>query len=436
VTRRAVFLDRDGVINRAFVRDGKPYPPSGPEELEILPGVPEALSRLSAAGFRLVVVTNQPDVARGKQSRETVEAIHTALRNQLPIDEFRVCYHDDADRCSCRKPEPGMLLDAAADLGLDLPSCFLVGDRWRDVEVGKNAGCATVFIDYGYSERRPEKSDKIARSLSEAADWILDRARYGHYFRGGDMKPLSVDRLKVKIFADGADKAGMLEMAAKPYIQGLTTNPTLMRKAGVSDYRSFAKEIIAAIPDKPISFEVFSDEFHEMESQAHEIAGWGKNVYVKIPVTNTRREPSYDLVRCLSRAGVKVNVTAMTTLSQVGDVAASVAGGAPCYVSVFAGRVADTGVDPVPLMSAAVESLRPCSNAELIWASPRELLNIFQADAVGCHIITVTNDILKKLSLVGKDLSEFSLETVKMFHEDAGKAGYELRGGCKKTVDI
>jgi len=178
VTHRAVFLDRDGVINRASVRDGKPYPPSGPEELEILPGVPEALSRLSAAGFRLVVVTNQPDVARGRQSREMVEAIHKALRNELPIDEFRVCYHDDADRCSCRKPVPGMLLQAAVDLDLDLTASFLVGDRWRDVEVGKNAGCATVFIDYGYSERRPENPDKIVQSLLEAADWILDRVRW------------------------------------------------------------------------------------------------------------------------------------------------------------------------------------------------------------------------------------------------------------------
>jgi len=242
----------------------------------------------------------------------------------------------------------------------------------------------------------------------------------------------SIEQLNVKIFADGADKAGMLEMAAKPYIKGLTTNPTLMRKAGITDYRSFAREIIAAIPDKPISFEVFSDEFHEMESQAREIAGWGKNVYVKIPVTNTRREPSYDLVRRLSRAGVKVNVTAMTTLSQVRDVAANVAGGAPCYVSVFAGRVADTGVDPVPLMAEAVEVLRPCSSAELIWASPRELLNIFQADATGCHIITVTNDILKKLSLVGKDLGDYSLETVKMFYNDARQAGYRFLEAVKE----
>ena len=235
-----------------------------------------------------------------------------------------------------------------------------------------------------------------------------------------------VEGLKVKIFADGADRAGMLEMYAKPWIKGFTTNPTLMRKAGLSDYRAFAREILAAIPDRPISFEVFSDEFSEMERQAKEIAAWGHNVYVKIPVTNTRREPANALIRRLSHAGVKVNVTAIMTLGQVRDVAAAVDGGAPSCVSVFAGRVADTGVDPVPLMAAAVELLRPVPTAELIWASPRELLNVFQAESVGCHIITVTNDVLKKLSLVGKDLADYSLDTVKMFFNDAKAAGFTL----------
>ena len=238
------------------------------------------------------------------------------------------------------------------------------------------------------------------------------------------MKP--VDELQIKIFADGADIAGILEMYRRSYIKGFTTNPTLMRKAGIADYRAFAREVLNVVPDRPVSFEVFSDEFPEMERQAREIAGWGENVYVKIPVTNTRREPSDDLIRRLTQAGVKVNVTAMMTLDQVRDVAACFAGGAPGYVSVFAGRIADTGVDPVPLMTAAVEMLRPYGNVELIWASPRELLNIFQADAIGCHIITVTNDILNKLKQVGKDLDEFSLDTVKMFRNDALKAGYRL----------
>jgi transaldolase len=238
------------------------------------------------------------------------------------------------------------------------------------------------------------------------------------------MKP--VDRLSVKIFADGADLAGMLEMYRQPFIKGFTTNPTLMRKAGVTDYRAFAREVLRAIPDRPISFEVFSDEFGEMERQALEIATWGQHVYVKIPVTNTRREPAYDLVRRLSRSGVRVNVTALMSLHQVERTAEAVAGGAPACVSVFAGRVADTGRDPVPLMTEAVRILRAAPNAELIWASPRELLNVYHADAVGCHIITVTNDILRKLSFVGRDLEDFSLDTVKMFYDDAARAGFTL----------
>ena len=236
----------------------------------------------------------------------------------------------------------------------------------------------------------------------------------------------TIDDLKIKIFADGADKTDMLEMYAKPYIKGFTTNPTLMRKAGIADYRAFAKTILQAIPDRPISFEVFSDEFVEMERQALEIAGWGKNVYVKIPVTNTRREPSNDLVRRLARAGVKLNVTALMTLEQVRVIGACLAGGPSSYISVFAGRVADTGRDPVPHMAAAVKLLHPYPNIELIWASPRELLNIFQADSIGCHIITVTNDVLKKFNLIGKDLDEFSLDTVNMFRNDAIGAEYYL----------
>jgi transaldolase len=236
----------------------------------------------------------------------------------------------------------------------------------------------------------------------------------------------NINELRVKIFADGADRAGMLEMYRKPYIKGFTTNPTLMRKAGIADYRAFAKDILKAIPDRPISFEVFSDDFNEMERQAREIAGWADNVYVKIPVTNTHREPSYALANRLSHSGVKINITALLTLAQVKDVVLNVAGGAPCCISVFAGRVADTGVDPVPLMAAAVELLKIAPNAELIWASPRELLNIYQADAIGCHIITVTNDILKKLSLIGKDLDEYSLETVRMFYKDAQGIGFKL----------
>ena len=239
--------------------------------------------------------------------------------------------------------------------------------------------------------------------------------------------------LRTKIFADGADVDGMLALYSLPYIKGFTTNPTLMRRAGIKDYRAFARKVLAAIPDRPISFEVFSDEFAEMERQALEISGWGEHVYVKIPVTNTRRERAVDLIHKLSHAGVKVNVTAILTLEQVRAVVEAVTGGAPSNVSVFGGRIADTGRDPLPVMSEALEILRAEPKAELIWASPRELLNIFQADAIGCHIITVTNEILKKLPLVGKSLDEYSLETVKMFHDDARAAGFSL--GVSSTLN-
>jgi len=235
-----------------------------------------------------------------------------------------------------------------------------------------------------------------------------------------------LDLLKVKIFADGADKAGMLEMYEKPYIKGLTTNPTLMKKAGIKDYRAFCKEILISIKDKPLSFEVFSDDFSEMERQAMEIASWGENVYVKIPITNTKKEPCYGLVKKLAANKVKVNVTALMSLDQVKNVVASIDPDVPSYISVFAGRIADTGFDPVPMMAKAVNLLKAAPASELIWASPRELLNIFQANEIGCHVITVTNDILKKLSLVGYDLDEYSLDTVKMFYKDAVEADFRL----------
>jgi len=236
----------------------------------------------------------------------------------------------------------------------------------------------------------------------------------------------AVSELKVKIFGDGADLAGILELKRLPYIKGFTTNPTLMRKAGVTDYEEFAAEVLKHVKDLPISFEVFADDEETMEAQARHIAGWAKNVYVKIPVTNTKREPMYRLIRRLSHEGIHVNVTAMMTLEQVREVGKALRGGAVSNASLFAGRVADTGRDPVPMMKEALEILGDTPEAELIWASPRELLNIFQADEIGCHIITVTNDILAKLKLVGKDLSDFSLDTVQMFHNDAAKAVYSL----------
>ena len=235
-----------------------------------------------------------------------------------------------------------------------------------------------------------------------------------------------LEDLRVKIFADGADLAQMEVLSKHPLIKGFTTNPTLMRKANVRDYWSFAHDVLTMIPDRHVSFEVFSDEFPEMERQALEIASWGDNVYVKIPVTNTRGDSSGPLIQRLSASGVKVNVTAVMTPAQVEAVAGCLAEETPACVSVFAGRIADTGLDPVPLMAQAVQILRARPRAELIWASPRELLNVIQADAMGCHIITVASDVLAKLPLIGKDLDTFSLETVQMFRQDALKAGFQI----------
>jgi transaldolase len=240
--------------------------------------------------------------------------------------------------------------------------------------------------------------------------------------------------LRVKLFADGAEVGVIARLAANPLIKGFTTNPTLMRKAGVSDYRAFAREVLPIVGDRPISFEVFSDEFSEMADQAMEIASWGSNVFVKIPVTNTRHESAEPLIAQLTRAGVQVNVTALLTVDQVRRVAACLSPDVPSFVSVFAGRIADTGRDPVPIMSEAVTVLRAVPAAELIWASPRELLNVMQADAVGCHVITATNDVLAKLPLIGKDLDEFSLDTVKMFRQDAVTAGYTIPRSTVTTV--
>jgi transaldolase len=237
---------------------------------------------------------------------------------------------------------------------------------------------------------------------------------------------LTTLNLNTKIFADGADKQSIFKLYENPIISGFTTNPTLMRKAGVSDYKRFAHEVLEVVVDKPISFEVFSDEFNEMEAQALEIASWGQNVYVKIPITNTRAESSVALIERISKAGVKVNVTAMMTLEQVHSVVPVLTNGPAGCVSLFAGRIADAGIDPLPMMRAALDAIRDYPTLELIWASPRELYNIVQAHDIGCHIITVTDDILKKLGTIGKDLTEFSLETVKMFYNDARAAGYSI----------
>lgn len=235
-----------------------------------------------------------------------------------------------------------------------------------------------------------------------------------------------MQNLQIKIFADGADITGILQMNQYPWIQGFTTNPTLMRKAGVTDYQAFAKDILQHIPDKPISFEVFSDDFDEMYDQALLINSWGNNVYVKLPISNTKAEPAYSLIKALANKNVKMNITAILTLDQVYDVTEALIQAPSAFISVFAGRIADTGRDPLPIMQKALELIKPHSHLELLWASTRETLNIFQANDIGCHIITVPNDILKKLDQVGKDLTQFSLETVQIFRDDALKAGFVL----------
>ena len=235
-----------------------------------------------------------------------------------------------------------------------------------------------------------------------------------------------IEDLNVKIFSDGADKKDMLDMNSKTFIKGLTTNPTLMKKAGIEDYEAFAKDILSTIKKKPISFEVFSDDFDDMEKQAMEIASWADNVYVKIPITNTKKESSKELIKRLAEKKVKLNITAIMTLDQVKTVLSVLENKVPSIISVFAGRIADTGRDPIPLMNDCLKEMKINSNSELLWASPRELLNIIQADQIGCHIITVTKDIIKKLQFTNYNLEDYSLDTVKMFYKDAVDAGFKI----------
>jgi transaldolase len=236
----------------------------------------------------------------------------------------------------------------------------------------------------------------------------------------------SMNDLRIKIFADGADEKGIADLAANPMIKGYTTNPTLMRAAGVSDYEAFAQRVLQVVPEAPISFEVFADDWDDIERQARKITTWGKNVFVKIPITNTHGDSSAAVMHRLASDGIRLNITGMLTVDQVRTSSENLAGGPQCIISVFAGRIADTGVDPIPLMCEALDVMQPHANLELLWASPRELLNIVQADAIGCHIITVTHDLLKKLPILGRDLAEYSLDTVRMFHRDAAAAGFEL----------
>ncbi len=420
--RRAVFLDRDGVLVVPELRDGRSFAPRRLEDFRLYPEAKAALNRLKEAGYLLVVVTNQPDVGKGLISRATIEKMHDRILQELPVDQIEVCTHTQTEECTCRKPRPGMLLNAARECHIDLASSFMVGDRASDIAAGVAAGCETVFVDLDYiSELKPASPQHTVRSVAEAADIIL-----GMNPRHRRSSMPRVQDLKIKIFADGADLKGMLEMHKNPLIKGFTTNPTLMRKAGVSDYEAFARKLLESIGDRPISFEVFADDFPTMISQGRAIASWGKNVNVKVPVTNTKGEFTGPVLSALASDGVELNVTAIMTTSQVRAVTELLDPAVPAIVSVFAGRIADTGIDPVPHMRDCREIVSSKPRAELLWASPREVLNIFQADEIGCHIITCTNDMIAKLNLVGKDLVEYSRETVQMFYRDATASAFSI----------
>jgi transaldolase len=422
----AVFLDRDGVLVEATEVDGVPTPMPHGGTLRLRPGVEKACRQLRAAGLPLVCVTNQPDIARGTVTTESVRAVNAELQARLSLDAILVCPHDDTDDCNCRKPRPGLLLSAANTLGIDPKLSVMVGDRWRDVEAGRRAGCATIFIDNGYHERRPDRPDVTARGLDEVVPEILRMTMRSATRDRSAAHAVNAADLTVEIFADGADLASIVGLAANPLIKGFTTNPTLMRAAGVTEYDRFAREVVAAVPTMPVSFEVFADDFDGMERQARRIAEWGDNVYAKIPVTDTKGAPTRGVISALSETGVRLNVTALMTVDQVRWVTEALAGGPPSFISVFAGRVADTGRDPLPIMVDSLAVMAPHSNLKLIWASPREILNVVQADQIGCHVITVTHDLLRKLSILGTDLDEYSLDTVRMFHRDAASAGLAL----------
>ena len=433
--KRAIFLDRDGVLN-ALVRysDAPPESPRVAADLHLLPGVALACRQLRQAGWLLVLVSNQPNAAKGKSTLAELGEVHTALVAQLGaqgawLDGAFYCHHHPdgvvaawTGPCPCRKPQPGLLLRAAAQHDLDLGQCWLVGDQDTDTQAGRAAGCLTASV------QQPDSAHKRGHLPADVA--CADLAGFARGLLSGTLQaaeePSRMPPLRIQIYSDGADIAEMLAARASGQVQGFTTNPTLMRKAGLTDYLAFARAALAAIPDLPISLEVFADDFDEMERQARLLAALGANVFVKIPITNTLGDSAVPLVRRLSADGIQLNVTAILTLVQVEAVAAALNPQVPAIVSVFAGRIADTGVDPVPIMTQSLGLLSGLPRAQLLWASPREVLNVVQADQCGCHIITITPDLQKKLVLVGKSLEAMSLDTVQMFRRDALAAGYRL----------
>jgi transaldolase len=451
----AIFLDRDGVMNHCVHRGGVPASPRTTTDFHLIDSAVMAVRSLSEAGFLCIVITNQPDLGSGRISERDLHWMHAKLKEAAPVDAIYVCGHRSIDMCECRKPKPGMIVEAQRHHGVDLSRSWLVGDRWVDIAAGNAAGVRSILIEHEFSMNPtssgypPEHLEIHARVADLAAAEVLigeldreahtrmvnvpnferrsaSRREYTNWEKSRMEHVLSRESLSVRIFADGADIETIASLAADKEIKGFTTNPTLMRQAGVEDYESFARQAIEIIGDRPISLEVFSDDFSEMDRQARKLAGWAPNVYVKIPVTNTKAESSAELVRNLTQDGIQLNVTALLTMTQVREIHQALVGGAPSCISVFAGRIADAGTDPLPIMRQAVEEISSEKQIDLIWASPREVFNVVQAHEIGCHIITVTPDILRKLPNLGKDLTQFSLETVMMFAGDAESAGYQL----------
>ncbi|MBN1595728.1 transaldolase [candidate division FCPU426 bacterium] len=433
----AVFLDRDGVINQlVWNPTTREYEsPHDVRDMKLQPGALQALRDLQQQGWELILISNQPSYAKGKTTLEEIKAIQAKLHAWLTEAGIRFrayyyCYHhpqgivpDYSGACECRKPNPYFVHKAVAEHCLDAKNSWLVGDQDSDILCGQNAGLRTILLTETRSRKKRGQSrpDYTAANLAAAAAIL---SKYQEARTGEHMKAKA--KLKIKIFADGANIGEMKKAYAEGVVKGFTTNPTLMRKAGVSDYEKFAAEVLREIRDLPISFEVFADDLATMEKEARQIASWGKNVNIKIPITNTQGLSTVPLIKKLSAEGLCINVTAMLTLPQVREVARALHKKTPAIVSVFAGRIADTGRDPMPLMRKAAEILKAKPKAELLWASSRELLNVFQAQSCGCRIITVTPDILKKMALIGMDLQELSLDTVKMFQRDASAAGYTL----------
>ena len=385
----------------------------------------DACAELDRAGLPLIVVTNQPDIARGRSTRADVDAFNAALRSQLPITAVVVCPHDDGDDCACRKPRPGMLVESAAALGFDLAASVMVGDRWRDIAAGRAAGTSTVFVDHGYAEsaRADVAADLTVPALLDAVPYILDRSLSSEQPIHDAPHPTS----RVKIFADGADLDGIRRLAADPMIQGITTNPTLMRAAGVADYEAFAHDVLAAVGGKPVSFEVLSDDFDEMEKQALRIGAWADNVYVKIPVTNTKGERTATVLRNLASSGVRVNVTAVFTPQQVAWIL-DAHRGRPAELRLGvrrAHRRRRRRPDPRDARGPGRARVRPRHRVDLGQPSRGAEHRPGRRDRLSHH-----HRDARPAQEAGRAWAristQFSLETVQMFRRDAEAAGYTL----------